>query len=52
VIGEGRVDFRAAAEAAREIGYDGYAVLEVPGTAETADEVAIRSREALRRLGF
>jgi sugar phosphate isomerase/epimerase len=42
------VDFRAAAQAAREIGYRGYLTLEVPGTAENADEVAIRSRDALR----
>lgn len=52
VIGNGRVDFAGVAAAAREIGYDGYLTLEVPGTAETADEVAIRSREALRGFGL
>jgi len=50
VIGDGMVNFPAAAQAASEIGYQGYLVLEVPGTAETADEIAIRSRDAL--LGF
>jgi L-ribulose-5-phosphate 3-epimerase len=52
VIGDGVVDFRAVAEAARQIGYDGYLTLEVPGTAETADEVALRSRDALRSFGL
>jgi len=50
IIGDGVVDFRACAEAAREIGYDGYLTLEVAGTPETADEVAARSRDALREL--
>jgi sugar phosphate isomerase/epimerase len=50
VVGDGIVDFRAAAQAAREIGYRGYLTLEVPGTAENADEVAIRSRDALRKF--
>ena len=50
VVGDGIVDFRAAAQAAREIGYRGYLTLEVPGTPETADEVAIRSRDALREF--
>jgi L-ribulose-5-phosphate 3-epimerase len=50
VIGDGIVDFAAAAQAARETGYQGYLTLEVPGTAETADDVAIRSRDALRRF--
>jgi len=50
VVGDGIVDFRAAAQAAREIGYRGYLTLEVPGTAENADEVAIRSRDALREF--
>jgi sugar phosphate isomerase/epimerase len=52
IIGEGMVDFPDVAAAAREIGYEGYLTLEVPGTAETADEVAVKSREALRRLGL
>ena len=52
IIGEGMVDFPGVAAAAREIGYEGYLTLEVPGTAETADEVAVKSREALRRLGL
>jgi sugar phosphate isomerase/epimerase len=51
-VGEGTVDFASAASALREVGYDGYAVLEVPGTAATADEIAVRSREALREAGF
>ena len=50
VIGDGIVDFVAAAKAAAEIGYQGYLTLEVPGTAENADDVAIRSRDALRRF--
>lgn len=52
IIGEGMVDFPDVAAAAREIGYEGYLTLEVPGTAETADEVAAKSREALRRFGL
>jgi sugar phosphate isomerase/epimerase len=52
IIGEGMVDFPGVAAAAREISYDGYLTLEVPGTAETADEVAVKSREALRRFGL
>ena len=52
VIGDGVVDWPRVAGAAKEIGYDGYLTLEVPGTAETADEVAARSREALRRFGL
>jgi L-ribulose-5-phosphate 3-epimerase len=51
-VGDGTVPFAAIAEVLRGIGYDGYAVLEVPGAAETADEIAIRSREALRAAGF
>jgi len=50
VIGDGTVDFAGAAAAAREIGFDGYLTLEVPGTAENADEIATRSRDALRRV--
>lgn len=52
IIGQGMVDFPAVAAAARDIGYDGYLTLEVPGTRETADEVAIRSREALQKFGL
>ena len=52
IIGDGMVNFEGVAKAAGEIGYDGYLTLEVPGTAETADEVAIRSRDALRRFGL
>lgn len=52
VIGEGMIDWPSVVEAAREIGYTGYATLEVPGTAETADDIAVRSRDALRRFGF
>ena len=52
IIGEGMVDFPDVAAAAREIGYEGYLTLEVPGTAETADEVAVKSREALHRFGL
>jgi len=52
IIGEGTVDWAAVAAAAREIEYDGFLTLEVPGTAENADEVAIRSRDALRQSGL
>lgn len=52
IIGEGMIDFPAAARALHKAGYDGYAVLEVPGTAENADEIALRSRDALRAAGF
>ena len=52
IIGDGTIDFAAAVRALREIGYDGYAVLEVPGTAETADDIALRSRDALCAAGF
>lgn len=51
-IGQGVVDWRGVAGAAKEIAYDGYLTLEVPGSAETADEVAARSREALRSFGL
>jgi hexulose-6-phosphate isomerase len=50
VIGEGVVEWAAVGEAAREIGYDGYLTLEVPGTAETADDIAVRSRDALQQF--
>jgi hexulose-6-phosphate isomerase len=52
IIGDGIIDWRSVAAAAREIGYDGYLTLEVPGTAETADEIATRSRDALRHFDF
>jgi len=52
IVGDGTIDWPGVANAAREIGYDGYLTLEVPGTAETADEIAVRSRDALRRFGF
>jgi sugar phosphate isomerase/epimerase len=50
IIGEGQVDWPAVAAAAQKIGYQGYLTLEVPGTADTADDIAIRSRDALRGL--
>jgi hexulose-6-phosphate isomerase len=50
VIGEGAVDWAAVLGALSDIDYDGYLTLEVPGTAETADDIAVRSREALRQL--
>jgi len=52
VIGEGTVDWPGVLQAARDIGYDGYLTLEVPGTADTADDIAVRSRDALRRFGL
>lgn len=52
VIGDGVVDWPAVAQAASDIGYDGYLTLEVPGTSETADDIAARSRDALRRFGL
>ncbi|MFB3880624.1 MAG: sugar phosphate isomerase/epimerase family protein [Armatimonadota bacterium] len=51
-IGEGKVDWPAVTEAARDVGYDGYLTLEVPGTVETTDEILTRSRDALRRFGL
>ncbi len=50
VIGDGAIDWPAIQSAASDIRYDGYLTLEVPGTAETADEVAVRSRDALRQF--
>lgn len=50
VIGEGVVDWAAVLGALSDIGYDGYLTLEVPGTTDTADDIAVRSREALRQL--
>jgi len=50
IIGEGMVDFRGAMAAARQTGYDGYLTLEVPGTELNADEIAVRSRQALLGL--
>jgi sugar phosphate isomerase/epimerase len=52
IIGEGTIDWPAVVEVAKDIGYSGYLTLEVPGTPETADEVAIRSRDALRGSGL
>jgi hexulose-6-phosphate isomerase len=64
IVGDGTISFAEVGRAlarvpaprgapeGRRAGYDGYLVLEVPGTVETADEVAIRSREALRCLGL
>ena len=52
VVGEGTVDWPAIARAASEIAYQGYLTLEVPGTSENADDVALRSREALLRFGL
>jgi len=52
VIGDGLVPFAEVARALADINYHGYLVLEVPGTAENADEVALRSREALRGFGL
>jgi len=52
VVGEGQVKWAAVANAARDIGYDGYLTLEVPGTAENADDIAGRSRDALRAFGL
>ncbi len=51
-IGEGEVDWPGVARAVADISYDGYLTLEVPGTPEDADEVAIHSRDALRRFGL
>ncbi len=51
-IGDGKVNWTAVSEAVRAIEYDGFLTLEVSGTAETADEIATRSRDALRRYGF
>jgi len=52
VIGDGVIDWPAIAQAAGDIDYAGYLTLEVPGTAENADDVATRSRDALRRFGL
>jgi L-ribulose-5-phosphate 3-epimerase len=52
IVGDGTVPFREIGETLRAIGYDDYLVLEVPGTAETADEIAVRSRDALRGFGL
>ena len=52
VIGEGVVDWPGVLQAARDIDYDGYLTLEVPGTADTANDIALRSRDALRAFGF
>lgn len=47
IIGDGIVDWEAVVGALSEVNYDGFLTLEVPGTAETADEIAERSRDAL-----
>jgi len=52
IIGDGTINWPAAARALRGIAYHGYVVLEVPGTAETADEIALCSRAALLEAGF
>jgi len=46
VLGEGRLDFDAVAAAVREIGYDGYIVLETPAT----DDPAAAGQHNLRFL--
>jgi len=51
-IGAGKMNWPAVAEAVRAIEYQGFLTLEVPGTADNADEIATRSREALLRYGF
>jgi hexulose-6-phosphate isomerase len=51
-IGDGKVDWPAIAAALRDVNYQGYLTLEVPGTAANADEIAIKSREALARFGL
>jgi hexulose-6-phosphate isomerase len=50
IIGDGAVDWRAVLSALSEVRYDGYLTLEVPGTAETADDIAVRSRDALQQF--
>jgi len=52
IIGQGVVDWEAVARAAKDIAYHGYLTLEVAGSPETADEVASRSRDALRQFGL
>jgi L-ribulose-5-phosphate 3-epimerase len=50
IIGDGVIDWGAVLGALSEINYDGFLTLEVPGTAETADEIAGRSRDALQQF--
>ena len=50
IIGDGVIDWEAVVAALSEVNYDGYLTLEVPGTAETADDIAVRSRDALRPI--
>ncbi len=50
IIGDGIVDWGAVLSALSEVNYDGFLTLEVPGTAETADDIAVRSRDALRQF--
>ncbi len=52
IIGQGAVDWPAIARAARDIAYDGFLTLEVAGTVETADDIAVQSRDALGRFGL
>jgi hexulose-6-phosphate isomerase len=50
IIGDGVIDWGAVLGALSEINYDGFLTLEVPGTADTADDIAERSRDALRQF--
>jgi L-ribulose-5-phosphate 3-epimerase len=50
IIGDGVIDWKAVLAALAEVSYDGFLTLEVPGTAETADDIAVRSRDALQQF--
>jgi L-ribulose-5-phosphate 3-epimerase len=50
IIGDGVIDWKAVLAALAEVSYDGFLTLEVPGAAETADDIAVRSRDALQRV--
>lgn len=50
IIGDGVIDWKAVLTALSEVNYDGFLTLEVPGTAETADDIAVRSRDALQQF--
>jgi hexulose-6-phosphate isomerase len=50
VIGDGVIDWGAVIGALSDIDYEGFLTLEVPGTAETADDIAERSRDALQQF--
>lgn len=50
IIGDGAIDWKAVLAALSEVNYDGFLTLEVPGTAETADDIAVRSRDALQQF--